>query len=87
MGLQSKESTLLAENAVDDDDLMDDLSGEESESGSESEEEDVKLAEPLKNSIYNRDGFIEKLQDISCWKMLNGCTSFPLILIKRKRWM
>ncbi|XWS61038.1 hypothetical protein CRYUN_Cryun07bG0091500 [Craigia yunnanensis] len=65
MGLQSKESTLLAENVVDDDDLMDDLSGEESESGSESEEEDVKLAEPSKNSIYNRDGLIEKLQDIS----------------------
>ncbi|XVE64109.1 hypothetical protein DITRI_Ditri07aG0075300 [Diplodiscus trichospermus] len=43
---------------------MDDLSGEESESGSEPEE-DVKLAEPSKNSIYNRDGLVEKLQDIS----------------------
>lgn len=65
MGLRSKESTLLAENAVEDDDVMDDLSGEESESGSESEQEDVKLAEPSKNAIFNRDGLIEKLQDIS----------------------
>ncbi|XVF09707.1 hypothetical protein REPUB_Repub07fG0118500 [Reevesia pubescens] len=65
MVLHSKESTLLAGNAVEDDDVMDDLSGEESESGSESEQEDVKLAEPSKNSIYNRDGLMEKLQDIS----------------------
>ncbi|XVE58681.1 hypothetical protein DITRI_Ditri04bG0188300 [Diplodiscus trichospermus] len=50
---------------MEDDDVMDNLSEEEPESGSESEEEDVKLAEPSKNSIYNRDSLIEKLQDIS----------------------
>ncbi|XWS37716.1 hypothetical protein CRYUN_Cryun19dG0068900 [Craigia yunnanensis] len=44
---------------------MDNLSEEESESRSKSEEEDVRLAETSKNSIYNRDGLIEKLQDIS----------------------
>ncbi|KAL0017166.1 hypothetical protein SO802_004235 [Lithocarpus litseifolius] len=37
----------------------------ESESGSE-EDEDVKLTEPSKNSIYNRDGLLDKLGDI-CW--------------------
>ncbi|XVF53982.1 hypothetical protein PTKIN_Ptkin05aG0144500 [Pterospermum kingtungense] len=66
MGRPSKESTVLAEDGVEeDDDVMDDLSGEESESGSESEEKDVKLAEPSNSSIYNTDGLIEKLQDIS----------------------
>ena len=34
----------------------------ESESG---EEEDVKLAEPSKTSIHNRDGLLDKLGDIS----------------------
>ncbi|KAA3458128.1 putative rRNA-processing protein EBP2-like protein [Gossypium australe] len=62
MGLRSKE----VENVMEDDnDVMDDVSEEEFESESDSEEEDVKLAEPSKNSIYNRDGLIEKLEDIS----------------------
>ncbi|KAA3459789.1 putative rRNA-processing protein EBP2-like protein [Gossypium australe] len=44
MGFQIKESSLQAENTVDDDDddVMEDFNGEESESGSES---DVKLTE------------------------------------------
>ncbi|OMO98057.1 hypothetical protein COLO4_14179 [Corchorus olitorius] len=67
MGRSSKQPTLLAEDTVEDDDVMDDLSEEESEFESDSveEEEDVKLAEPAKNAIYNRDGLLEKLQDIS----------------------
>ncbi|OMO85874.1 Enolase [Corchorus capsularis] len=69
MGRSRKQPTLLAEDTVEDDDVMDDLSEEESEfeseSDSEEEEEDVKLAEPAKNAIFNRDGLLEKLQDIS----------------------
>ncbi|CBI24515.3 unnamed protein product, partial [Vitis vinifera] len=43
-----------------------DLYEEESELESESEEdEDVKLAEPSKTSIYNKDGLLDKLGDIS----------------------
>lgn len=46
------------------DDLNEDVSESESYSDSE-EEEAVKLAEPSKNAVYNTDGLIDKLQDIS----------------------
>ncbi|XP_021909601.1 probable rRNA-processing protein EBP2 homolog [Carica papaya] len=65
MGLD--ELAAIGNNAMEDDKL-DDLSEEASESEAESEsdeEEVVKLAEPSKNAVYNRDGLLEKLQDIS----------------------
>ncbi|XP_061371497.1 probable rRNA-processing protein EBP2 homolog [Gastrolobium bilobum] len=53
---------------VNDDTMVDseaeDVRGEMSPSDSESEE-DVKLAEPSKNAVYNRDALLDKLGDIS----------------------
>ncbi|XP_044504636.1 probable rRNA-processing protein EBP2 homolog [Mangifera indica] len=67
MGKPNKDATLL-----DEDEEMSDLNGEVSESESESElesdseeDEDVKLAEPSKKAVYNKEGLEEKLQDIS----------------------
>ncbi|XP_030950519.1 probable rRNA-processing protein EBP2 homolog [Quercus lobata] len=60
MGIFDKEPVMFEEDGEED-------RGEEaseSESGSE-EEEDVKLTEPSKNSIYNRDSLLDKLGDIS----------------------
>ncbi|KAE8665542.1 putative rRNA-processing protein EBP2-like protein [Hibiscus syriacus] len=69
MGLRIKDlSFLQPENAADDDvdDEMDPHSEEEeSESESESEQEDVKLMEPSKTAVYNQEGLVEKLEDIS----------------------
>ncbi|KAK8657145.1 hypothetical protein V6N13_035401 [Hibiscus sabdariffa] len=69
MGPRSKDLSLLqVENNVEDDadDVIDDPSEEEeSESESESEQEDVKLMEPSKTAIYNREGLVERLEDIS----------------------
>ncbi|GMP70008.1 hypothetical protein CsSME_00029051 [Camellia sinensis var. sinensis] len=45
-----------------DDDAVENLDEEVSES--ESQDEDVKLTEPSKNSIYKRDGLLDKLGDI-----------------------
>ncbi|KDO65369.1 hypothetical protein CISIN_1g037248mg [Citrus sinensis] len=53
MGLPHKESTFSDEDGFEDEDLSD-----------LNEEEDVKLAEPSKQAVYNRDGLEEKLQDI-----------------------
>lgn len=67
MGVFKKEPTKLYEDKMQDDE-MEDLSGEESDSESESEleeDEDVKLTEPSKNAIFNRDGLLDKLGDIS----------------------
>ncbi|KAH7537909.1 probable rRNA-processing protein EBP2 homolog [Ziziphus jujuba] len=68
MGVLNKRTALLKEDAVEDDDLVD-VSGDESETESESEpeegDEDVKLSEPSKNAIYNTDGLLDKLGDIS----------------------
>ena len=65
MGLAHKESTFSDEDGFEDEDVSE-LNEEVSESESDSEgEEDVKLAEPSKQAVYNRDGLEEKLQDIS----------------------
>jgi rRNA-processing protein EBP2 len=45
-------------------DLNEEVSASESESESE-EDEDVKLSEPSKDAIYNRDGLLDRLGDIS----------------------
>ncbi|KAF3433111.1 hypothetical protein FNV43_RR24213 [Rhamnella rubrinervis] len=61
--------TLLKEHIMEDDDMLDlneEVSESESEAESESEEdEDVKLSEPSKDAIYNRDGLLDRLGDIS----------------------
>lgn len=67
MGVLNKRTTLLKEDAVEDDDMVDlnaDVSESEPESD-EDEDEDVKLSEPSKNAIYNTDGLLDKLGDIS----------------------
>ncbi|CAL9154273.1 unnamed protein product [Musa hybrid cultivar] len=45
--------------------LEDDNVGEESESRSESEPEEVALSEPSKNAVYNKEALLEKLNDIT----------------------
>ncbi|KAA0055124.1 putative rRNA-processing protein EBP2-like protein [Cucumis melo var. makuwa] len=69
MGVSIKDAEFLNEDTVEDDDLSSEDSEfeSESESGSESEEEeeDVELSEPSKNAIYNADGLLDKLGDIS----------------------
>lgn len=61
-----KEDPTLSDEDLMEDNEMGDLYEEESELESESEEdEDVKLAEPSKTSIYNKDGLLDKLGDIS----------------------
>lgn len=76
MGLPKKGPTLLKKKKMEDDEEeIGDLSPEvsdsepesepESESESELEDEDLKLAEPSKNAIYDTDGILDKLGDIS----------------------
>ncbi|KAE8709689.1 putative rRNA-processing protein EBP2-like protein [Hibiscus syriacus] len=66
MGLRSKDlSFLQPENAAEDDVMDPHSEEEESEFESESEQEDVKLMEPSKTAVYNREGLVEKLEDIS----------------------
>ncbi|KAJ4706174.1 putative rRNA-processing protein EBP2 [Melia azedarach] len=67
MGISKKDAALFDEDGFEDEDVND-LNEEISESESESEsedEEDVKLAEPSDKAIYNREGLEEKLQDVS----------------------
>ncbi|KAE9595417.1 putative eukaryotic rRNA processing [Lupinus albus] len=66
MGVPNKRAPFVTEDS--DDDEVEDLNEEvsESESGSESEgDEDVKLTEPSKISVNNRDALLDKLGDIS----------------------
>lgn len=69
MGVFKKGPAMLKDDVLEDDDMLDlneQVSESESESDSESEEdEDVRLNEPLKNAIYNRDGLLDRLGDIS----------------------
>ncbi|CAL5375577.1 unnamed protein product [Camellia sinensis] len=73
MGIFKKAPILLKKDAMNDDDEVENLEVEglnsESESESEDEDEDedgdVKLTEASKNSVYNRDGLLDKLGDIS----------------------
>ncbi|KAI4346053.1 hypothetical protein L6164_013135 [Bauhinia variegata] len=63
MGALNKEVPLISEDIMvgdDGEDLNEEISASESES-----EEDVKLTEPSKNAVYNRDGILDKLGDIS----------------------
>ncbi|XP_023522121.1 probable rRNA-processing protein EBP2 homolog [Cucurbita pepo subsp. pepo] len=67
MGVSDKDVKFLNEDTMEDDDLSNEDSDFESESESESgeEEEEVKLSEPSKTAIYNADGLLDKLEDIS----------------------
>lgn len=67
MGKPNKKPALLDEDEIEDEemsDLNEEVSESEQESDSE-EDEDVKLAEPSKKAVYNREGLEEKFQDIS----------------------
>eukprot|EP00262_Sarcandra_glabra_P010946 TRINITY_DN2663_c0_g2_i2.p1 TRINITY_DN2663_c0_g2~~TRINITY_DN2663_c0_g2_i2.p1 ORF type:complete len:299 (+),score=94.60 TRINITY_DN2663_c0_g2_i2:128-1024(+) len=60
--LKNPQFVLKKDDGMDDD--MGDISGEESESETE-EEEDVMMTEPTKNPVYNKEGLLEQLGDIS----------------------
>lgn len=60
-----KETGLLLDGETMMDDDVEDVDDEELESESESEPEEVALAEPAKNAVYNKEGLLEKLDDIS----------------------
>ena len=61
-----KEDPDLSDEDMMEDNEMGNLDEEESDLESESgEDEDVKPAAPSKTSIYNRDGLLDKLGDIS----------------------
>lgn len=65
MAVSKKESMLENENGMEEDsDMGDDMSDSELEQESE-EEGDVELTEPSKNAIYNKDGLLDKLGDMS----------------------
>ncbi|KAF5743587.1 rRNA-processing protein EBP2 [Tripterygium wilfordii] len=66
MRMPSKNSTLLDEDVMEDDEIEGEAyeSDTESEEEDEEEEGDVKLMEPKKDSVYDRDGLGDKLQDI-----------------------
>ncbi|KAJ0100031.1 hypothetical protein Patl1_19955 [Pistacia atlantica] len=71
MGKPNREPALFDEDKIEDEemsDLNEEVSESESEPELDSEEDedgDVKLAEPSKKAVYNREGLEEKLQDIS----------------------
>lgn len=65
MAVSKKESMLVNEDGMEEDsDMGDDVSDSELEQESE-EEGDVELTEPSKNAIYNKDGLLDKLGDMS----------------------
>lgn len=70
MGVSNKESRLFNEDSMEEDDFEEVGSGSELEEDSE-EEGDVKLDEPSKKAVYNRDGIMDKLGDIS-WPENSG---------------
>ncbi|GAB2300265.1 hypothetical protein Dimus_034300 [Dionaea muscipula] len=61
MVMLSKKQVRFEDNEMDEDEDLD-IKESESESG---EEEDVKLAEPAKNAVYDKDGILDKLGEIS----------------------
>ncbi|MQL81879.1 hypothetical protein Taro_014351 [Colocasia esculenta] len=66
-GMQRKDFLLAKENPLEEaDDDIPDENDSEFESDADSEPEEVLLDEPSKKAIYNREGIIEKLEDI-CW--------------------
>lgn len=62
MGVADREMDFSDEDELQEDQMNEDY---ESESESDAEDGDVKLSEPSKNSIYNTDGLLDKLGDIS----------------------
>ncbi|KAK4778071.1 hypothetical protein SAY87_018258 [Trapa incisa] len=64
MGVADREVDLSDEDELPRGKMNEDY-GSESESESDQEDGDVKLLEPSKNSVYNTDGLLDKLADIS----------------------
>ncbi|KAJ4851186.1 rRNA-processing protein and EBNA1-binding protein ebp2, partial [Turnera subulata] len=64
MGPNNKDSIFSDEDPAIDDETSH-FNEETSESESDSGDEDIKLSEPSKAAIYNRDGLNDKLQDVS----------------------
>lgn len=65
-GEDKKLSTIDEEEAEDEQlNAVDGISESEQESESEEEDNDVKSSEPSKNAIYNKEGLLDKLGDIS----------------------
>lgn len=65
MRMPSKNSTFIDEGVMEDDEMEGEAYESETESEEEEEEEeDVKLMEPKKDSVCDRDGLGDKLQDI-----------------------
>lgn len=59
--LKKPQPSFYAEATLEDDDMDEDMTGSESES----EAEDVALAEPSKTAVHNKEGLLEKLEDIA----------------------
>ena len=70
VGLEETEVWLDEEMMKDDD--VGDLDDKALDSGSKSEAEEVPLVEPAKNSLHNKEGLPEKLEDISWTEMLDS---------------
>lgn len=62
MGVDDREVDFSDEDELQQDQINEDYG---SESESDQEDGDVKLSEPSKNSVYNTDGLLDKLGDIS----------------------
>jgi len=77
MVMPSENDDTMIENEIED-------MGEEMSSESE-QEEDVKLAEPSKNAVYNRDALLDKLGDISWPENVNWIHKLTIMLIKSKK--
>ncbi|KAL5731672.1 hypothetical protein ACHQM5_004379 [Ranunculus cassubicifolius] len=65
MSVLSKQPSPASREKIVDDDMENYSEEDESASESESEDEEIMVSEPSKKSIYNKDGLLEKLQDIS----------------------
>ncbi|GAB2216151.1 hypothetical protein Droror1_Dr00023920 [Drosera rotundifolia] len=63
--LSKKRRTFEDSNIEEDEDHNLEAPELDLESESDEEEEDVKLAEPAKNAVYDKDGMLDKLADIS----------------------
>ncbi|KAH9623031.1 hypothetical protein KSS87_023168 [Heliosperma pusillum] len=71
MGVRSKQPPSITADEMEEEEELDtlgDISESDRESETESDEEedgDIKLSEPSKNAIYNKDGLLDKLNEIS----------------------
>ncbi|KAL9242231.1 hypothetical protein vseg_016251 [Gypsophila vaccaria] len=66
MVVHSRQSPSIDEDQKEDEELdtVSDVSEPEEESDSDDDDEDVKLSEPSKTAIYNKEGILDKLNEI-----------------------